>query len=61
MIGPEVRIVEGVGMAGAALVIVGVLLVVLGILAGGSIPFVTLGILALVAAGILQVLTSRRS
>jgi hypothetical protein len=47
-------------MAGAALVIVGVLLVVLGILAGGSIPFVTLGILALVAAGILQVLTSRR-
>jgi hypothetical protein len=48
-------------MAGAALVIVGVLLVVIGILGGGSIPFVTLGILALVAAGILQVLTSRRT
>jgi hypothetical protein len=48
-------------MAGAALVIVGVLLLVIGIVNGGSIPFVTLGVLALVAAGILQVLTSRRT
>ena len=48
-------------MAGVALVIVGVLLLVIGIVNGGSIPFVTLGILALVAAGILQVLTSRRT
>jgi hypothetical protein len=48
-------------MAGAALVIVGVLLLVIGIVNGGSIPFVTLGVLALVAAGILQVVTSRRT
>jgi type II secretory pathway pseudopilin PulG len=48
-------------MAEAALVIVGILLVVVGILAGGSIPFVGLGVLSLVAAGILQVMSSRRS
>ena len=47
-------------MASVALVIVGVLLVVVGILAGGSIPFVGLGVLSLVAAGILQVMSSRR-
>ena len=47
-------------MAGAALMIVGALLLVIGIVNGGSIPFVTLGILALVAAAILQVLTRRR-
>jgi len=46
-------------MAAAALVIVGILLVVVGILAGGSIPFVGLGVLSLVAAGILQVMSSR--
>jgi hypothetical protein len=48
-------------MAEAALVIVGILLVVVGILAGGSIPFVGLGVLSLVAAGIVQVMSSRRS
>lgn len=48
-------------MAAAALVIVGILLVVVGILAGGSIPFVGLGVLSLVAAGILRVMSSRRS
>ncbi len=47
-------------MALPALVFVGLLLVVLGILAGGSIPFVGLGVLSLVAAGIVQVLSSRR-
>jgi hypothetical protein len=46
-------------MAGVALMIVGVLLLVIGIVNGGSIPFVTLGVLALVAAGILRVLTRR--
>jgi len=40
--------------------IVGALLLVIGIVNGGSIPFVTLGILALVAAAIVQVLTRRR-
>lgn len=48
-------------MASAALVIVGIILVVVGILAGGSLPFVGLGVLSLVAAGILQVLATRRS
>ena len=48
-------------MASAALVIVGIILVVVGILAGGSLPFVGLGVLSLVAAGILQVLAVRRS
>ena len=47
-------------MPAAALIIVGILLVIIGILAGGSIPFVALGIIALVAAGALQVAMSRR-
>jgi hypothetical protein len=48
-------------MAEAALVMVGILLVVVGILAGGSIPFVGLGVLSLAAAGIVHVMSSRRS
>ena len=48
-------------MASAALMIVGIILVVFGILAGVSYPLIGLGILALIAAGILQVLTSRRA
>jgi hypothetical protein len=47
-------------MAYVALMIVGVLLLVIGIVNGGSIPFVGLGILALLAGAILQVLTRRR-
>jgi hypothetical protein len=49
-------------MAAAALVILGVLLVVLGIFAaGGSIPIIALGIVSLIAAGIFQVMMSRRT
>ena len=48
-------------MASAALVIVGIIFVIVGILAGGSLPFVGLGVLALIAAGILQVLAMRRT
>ena len=47
-------------MASAALVIVGIILVVVGILGGGRLEFVGLGVLSLVAAGILQVLAARR-
>ena len=48
-------------MALVALVIVGALLVVVGLLGGGSIPFLALGVLSLVAGGLIQVMTSRRS
>jgi hypothetical protein len=49
-------------MAGAALVILGVILVLFGIFASGvSYPLIGLGIVALIAAGILQVMVSRRT
>lgn len=48
-------------MASAALVIVGIILVMVGIFAGGKIEWVGLGVLALIAAGVLQILMSRRS
>jgi len=48
-------------MAAAALVILGILLVVLGLFAAGNIILVGMGLLALVAAGILQVAGTRRS
>jgi hypothetical protein len=49
-------------MATAALVILGVILVLFGILASGvSYPLITLGIVALIAAGILQLMATRRS
>ena len=43
-----------------ALVVSGMLLVVLGLFAAGNMIVVALGIVALVAAGILEVLGSRR-
>ena len=49
-------------MAAAALVVVGVVLVILGIFAGGmSYPIIGLGVVCLIAAGILRVLMSRRT
>jgi len=48
-------------MAQVALVIVGVLLVAVGLVAGGSIPFLGLGLLSLMAGGLIRVMTSRRS
>ena len=49
-------------MAAAALVILGVILVVFGILASGvSYPLIALGIVALIAAGILQMMGARRA
>jgi hypothetical protein len=47
-------------MAAAALVILGVILVLFGILATGvSYPLIALGIVSLIAAGALQVMQSR--
>jgi hypothetical protein len=49
-------------MASAALVVLGILLVVVGIfLANGSLPLIALGIVALIAAGYFQMMSSRRS
>ncbi len=48
-------------MAAAALVIVGILLVVLGIFAAGSFPLIVLGVVALIAAGVLEAMARRRS
>ena len=47
-------------MAIAALVVVGLILVVIGILAGASYPLIGLGVLSLIAAGVLQVLPVRK-
>jgi hypothetical protein len=48
-------------MASAALVIVGIILVFIGIFAAGRLEWVALGVLALVAAGVLQIFMSRRA
>jgi hypothetical protein len=46
-------------MASAALVSVGLGLVVIGIFAAGSMPLIALGVLALIAGGVLEVLARR--
>jgi hypothetical protein len=45
----------------AALVIVGILLVVLGLFAGGSLPLIGLGVVCLIAAGVLEGMARRRA
>jgi hypothetical protein len=47
-------------MAIAALVVIGIILVILGIFAGGNLYVLTLGVVALVAAGGYEVLAMRR-
>jgi len=47
-------------MAAAALVVMGIVLVILGIFANGSIPLIGLGIISLIAAGIMQTVGARR-
>ncbi|MEX0709855.1 MAG: hypothetical protein WD116_01465 [Chloroflexota bacterium] len=48
-------------MASAALVVLGVILVLLGIFAGnGSIPIIGLGVVSLIAAGYFQMMSSRK-
>jgi membrane-bound ClpP family serine protease len=51
----------GTGMAAAALVIVGILLVVLGIFAGGNLALVGLGVVCLIAGGAYQMMSQRRT
>jgi len=46
-------------MAIAALVIIGIILVVLGLFAGGNLYIATLGVVALIAAGAYEVLGRR--
>jgi hypothetical protein len=48
-------------MATAALVIVGIVLVFIGIFAAERLEWVALGVLALIAAGVLQLFMSRRA
>ncbi len=45
----------------AALTILGILIAALGLFAAGSVELIALGLLAVFAAGILQVLGARRS
>jgi hypothetical protein len=48
-------------MGAAALVIVGMVLVFLGLFAGGgNVPIILIGVVALIAAGTLQVMGNRR-
>lgn len=48
-------------MAAAALVVLGVVLVLLGLFAaGGSIPIIALGIVSLIAAGYFQMVAGRK-
>jgi hypothetical protein len=44
----------------AALVLVGLLLIVLGIFAAGSLPLIALGVISLIAAGVLDAMARRR-
>jgi uncharacterized membrane protein len=46
-------------MPAAALTLLGVLITVLGLLAAGNLAIVVIGLLALVAAGVLEALTRR--
>jgi len=60
---PQIGLLEGFEvMAAGALVILGILLVVFGLLATGvSYPLIGFGIVALIAAGIMQMMSTRRS
>jgi hypothetical protein len=50
----------GSGIAIAALVVVGIILVVMGLFPGsGNVPIIALGVLALVAGGVLSVWARR--
>jgi hypothetical protein len=47
-------------MASGALVVLGIILVVLGLLAAANIVLVVIGLLAILAGGVLQVAMARR-
>jgi hypothetical protein len=48
-------------MASGALVVLGIILVVLGLLAAGNIALVVIGLLSILAGGVLQVALARRT
>ena len=48
-------------MASGALVLLGILLAVLGLFVGGNIQLVIIGLLAVLAGGVLQLLMTRRA
>lgn len=48
-------------MASGALVVLGIILVVLGLLAAANILLVVIGLLAILAGGVLQVAMARRT
>ncbi|HEY7333119.1 MAG TPA: hypothetical protein VH859_09215 [Candidatus Limnocylindria bacterium] len=48
-------------MASGALVVLGIILVVLGLLAASNIVLVVIGLLAILAGGVLQVAMTRRA
>lgn len=51
----------GFGMASGALVVLGIILVVLGLLAAGNVVLVVIGLLSILAGGVLQVAMARRA
>ena len=51
----------GVSVPVAALTFLGVLIAVLGLFAAGNITIVVVGLVAIVAAGVLQVMGTRRT
>lgn len=48
-------------MASGALVVLGIILVVLGLLAAGNVVLVVIGLLSILAGGVLQVAMARRA
>ena len=52
---------QGANIAIAMLVILGAVLTVLGLFAGGNIPIMAMGLIAIAVAGLLGVMLARRS
>ena len=52
---------SAVDVPAGVLVILGAVMVVLGLFGGGNVPIISLGLVAIIAAGGLQVLASRSS
>jgi hypothetical protein len=48
-------------MASAALVVLGIILVILGLFGGGNLVIIGMGLLAILGGGILQVAIARRT
>jgi hypothetical protein len=57
----EGRTVSSVSLPVAALVVIGIILAVLGLLVGGGINLVIIGLVTIAVGGVLQVMGSRRA